>query len=184
MSATEDRRAGQASIKAEFRKERWFDDDNNDYNGGADADDAAEGDKPQDTEKRRFDKAKSKAERGMNRGDRGKRRLEDKIKKKAANLAKPAASPMTCKLTWHPNLQTWVIDASTLIFSESKCSYGYKCRYLKAHLDENNKLVTNEEQVSNTKPTFTLNGIKPDFQFMNVSLAQLLKISSSFNVDG
>ncbi|ORX49933.1 FMN-linked oxidoreductase [Hesseltinella vesiculosa] len=185
MSTTEDRRTGQASIKAEFRKERWFDDDNENYDGGADADDAAESDKPQETKKRRFDKAKSKAGRGMNRGDRGKRRLEDKIKLcPAVSREEKCKFGETCRFSH--DLQAYMASKPADLGDRcvnfdlfGKCSYGYKCRYLKAHLDENSKLVTNEE-VSNTKPTFTLNGIEPDFQFNLLKKQHEYKLAPKF----
>ncbi|KAL1920294.1 uncharacterized protein VTP21DRAFT_1440 [Calcarisporiella thermophila] len=44
-----------------------------------------------------------------------------------------------------------------------KCPYGYKCRYLKAHLSEDGKLIVDEERAKNAPKNVT-NFISRDFQ--------------------
>lgn len=90
-------------------------------------------------------------------------------------------SLMIWMLIWKSREKILEIDVYNSIFLESKinqtlrcwymnlniswfrCTYGYKCRFLKAHVDKDNKLVVNEAKVAEN-PVFTVNGISGDVQ--------------------
>ena len=42
----------------------------------------------------------------------------------------------------------WVLTILFTYFVLIRCRNGYKCRFLKAHMDENNKLIINKEVYS------------------------------------
>ncbi|KAF9199872.1 tRNA-dihydrouridine(47) synthase [NAD(P)(+)]-like protein [Haplosporangium sp. Z 27] len=64
-----------------------------------------------------------------------------------------------------------------------ECQYGYKCRYLNAHMDANGNLVKDEEKVANVQPqslnvfphdlTLQLRGFKFDFKRSEAYLKQM-----------
>ncbi|CAO0796313.1 unnamed protein product [Mucor circinelloides] len=156
---------GEACIKPEYRKERWFDDDRAEQIAEAPInDDAAEGG-PSEKQNGK----KSKNVRGANKGQRGKKRIEDSLKLcKATSRGEECAFGENCRFTHD-------LDAYLKIKGEDlgdrcvqfdlfgKCSYGYKCRFLKAHVDKDNKLVVNEAKVAEN-PVYTINGISSDVQ--------------------
>ena len=47
---------------------------------------------------------------------------------------------------------------SLITYCINRCPYGYRCRYMGAHIDENKKLIVNEELVKKN-PVYTVNGI-------------------------
>ncbi|KAG1098163.1 hypothetical protein G6F42_018044 [Rhizopus arrhizus] len=148
-----------------YRKERWFDDDRAEQIAEAPInDDAAEGG-PSEKQNGK----KSKNVRGANKGQRGKKRIEDSLKLcKATSRGEECAFGENCRFTHD-------LDAYLKIKGEDlgdrcvqfdlfgKCSYGYKCRFLKAHVDKDNKLVVNEAKVAEN-PVYTINGISSDVQ--------------------
>ncbi|KAI9359060.1 hypothetical protein BD770DRAFT_363418 [Pilaira anomala] len=158
-------REGDAHIKPEFRKERWFEDERAEQLGElAINDDAAEGgpkDKPSGK--------KQKNVRGANKGQRGKKRIEDSIRLcKATARGDECEFGEECKfshdLDAYLKIKPADLGDSCVQFNLfGKCHYGYKCRYLKAHVDENNKLIVNEKLVAEN-PVYTVNGISSGTQ--------------------
>ncbi|KAG2204407.1 hypothetical protein INT46_006199 [Mucor plumbeus] len=156
---------GEARIKPEYRKDRWFDDDRAEQIAEAPInDDAAEG-----GPKEKKNGKKSKNVRGANKGQRGKKRIEDSLKLcKATSRGEECVFGKDCKFTHD-------LDAYLKIKGEDlgdrcvqfdlfgKCTYGYKCRFLKAHVDKDNNLIVNEAKVAEN-PVFTVNGISSDIQ--------------------
>lgn len=62
---------------------------------------------------------------------------------------------------------------SRAVFSKTRyrCRYGYKCRYLKAHLDQDNKLVVNEEVCVHI--SLELSGVIADFDTLHSSRTKI-----------
>ncbi|KAI7857354.1 hypothetical protein BDC45DRAFT_500993 [Circinella umbellata] len=166
-------RPGEARIKAQFRKEKWF--DNEDEN--QEAMNAVFGD--EDAEGGRFSggggggnnkNKKGKKVRGANKGQRGKKRIEDEVR-----ICKPVALGNECPFgedcKFSHDLQKYleakpadIGDKCPQFEMFGKCRNGYKCRFLKAHMDENNKLIINQELAEKDIP-HTRNGISSDIQF-------------------
>ncbi|KAL1930976.1 hypothetical protein VTP01DRAFT_10113 [Rhizomucor pusillus] len=165
--ATLERRPGEAPIKAEFRKEKWVDNEGNETQAGTSVfgDEEIEGQKFNNG-----DSGKPKRNRGANYGQRGKKRIVDTIKLcKSTARDEPCTFGEMCRFshdveaylaTKPPDLGDKCIQFELF----GKCPYGYKCRYLGAHLDENKKLVVNEELVKSA-PTYTRNGIRGETQY-------------------
>ncbi|KAI8146053.1 hypothetical protein BJV82DRAFT_665860 [Fennellomyces sp. T-0311] len=165
MSTTEDdRRPGEARIKTEFLKDKWFEDDadNEEAFSGVFGDEEAEGGKFNDNKKKRV--------RGANKGQRGKKKIEDEVRicKKIA-LGDECPFGASCKFSH--DLEKYLATKPADIGDKCPqfevfgiCNLGYKCRYLKAHLDENNKLIVNQELVDK-KVQHTRNGLHPDAQY-------------------
>ncbi|KAI7893639.1 uncharacterized protein EV154DRAFT_138439 [Mucor mucedo] len=160
-----DHRAGEAHIKPEFRKERWFDDERAEQVAELPPnDDAAEGEP-----KERNSGKKQKNVRGANKGQRGKKRIEDSIKLcKATSRGEECEFGTDCRfshdLEAYLKIKPADLGDSCIQFNLfGKCPFGYKCRYLGAHLDKNNKLVVNEELASKN-PVYTVNGISTGTQ--------------------
>ncbi|KAI8334759.1 hypothetical protein BC941DRAFT_495544 [Chlamydoabsidia padenii] len=161
-----ERQPGQAPIKNEFRKERWFDDEETgepERFGVFGDDDAAEGEKFNKGDK------KTRNERGANKGPRGKKRIEEGIKICSSTaLGEPCGFGENCRFSHE--LEQYLKEKPADLGDRcvqfelfGKCQRGYKCRYLNAHLDENKKLVVNEELVKKN-PVYTKNGISAESQ--------------------
>ncbi|KAI9315389.1 hypothetical protein BX666DRAFT_1962279 [Dichotomocladium elegans] len=164
--ATIEKKPGVAPIKNEYRKEKWFDDEGNEdqvANGVFGDDDGAEGEK--------FSKEKKfeKKNRGANKGQRGKKRIVDEVM-----ICKLLAAGKECafgeKCRYSHDIKKY-LDTKPADLGDrcvqfelfGRCRNGYKCRYLKAHLDDEGNLVVNEELVKKN-PVFTRNGISAETQ--------------------
>ncbi|CEG80434.1 Putative tRNA-dihydrouridine synthase 3 (Fragment) [Rhizopus microsporus] len=148
---------GEALIKPEYRKERWFSDAETAVN-----DDEAEGAST-------IEPKKQKNARGANKGQRGKKRIEDSIR-----LCKYVAVDEECKIgekcRFSHDLEAYLAAKPADIGNRcvnfdlfGKCSYGYKCRFLSAHLDENKKLIVDEKKMAENN-VYTTNGISHETQ--------------------
>ncbi|KAI8985100.1 hypothetical protein BDB01DRAFT_850160 [Pilobolus umbonatus] len=154
-------RTGEARIKQEYRKERWFDDEVTVKGEMALNDDEAEA----VTEV----KSKRKNVRGANKGQRGKKRIEDTIRL-CKFVSKGLVCPygLECKLSH--DLESYLkikpADIGTRCVQFElfgRCPYGYKCRYMGAHTDEKGRMIVNEEIVKKN-PVYTTNGISDTAQ--------------------
>ncbi|CAO3631373.1 unnamed protein product [Cunninghamella blakesleeana] len=165
MAIDFERKPGQAPIKNEYRKERWVEDETEPEQYSVFGDDEAEGEK--------FNKDKNdgkvKNERGANRGQRGKKRIEEEIRICAA-IARGEKCQFGESCRFSHDLEAYLKikpedlgDHCVQFEVFGQCQRGYKCRFLKAHLDENNKLIVNEELVKKN-PVYTLNGISAESQ--------------------
>ncbi|KAG1047319.1 hypothetical protein G6F43_010224 [Rhizopus delemar] len=150
-----EQRSGEALIKPEYRKERWFND--SEVTETAANDDEAEGGAT-------FENKKQKNARGANKGQRGKKRIEDSIRI-CKHVAVDESCPIIEKCRFSHDLEAYLAAKPADIGTRcvqfdlfGKCPYGYKCRYLGAHIDENKKLVVNEAKVAE-KNVYTTNGI-------------------------
>ncbi|CEJ00547.1 hypothetical protein RMCBS344292_14600 [Rhizopus microsporus] len=148
---------GEALIKPEYRKERWFSDAETTVN-----DDEAEGAST-------IEPKKQKNARGANKGQRGKKRIEDSVR-----LCKYVAVDEECKIgekcRFSHDLEAYLAAKPADIGNRcinfdlfGKCSYGYKCRFLSAHLDENKKLIVDEKKMAENN-VYTTNGISHETQ--------------------
>ncbi|CEG66235.1 hypothetical protein RMATCC62417_02849 [Rhizopus microsporus] len=148
---------GEALIKPEYRKERWFSDAETAVN-----DDEAEGAST-------IEPKKQKNARGANKGQRGKKRIEDSVR-----LCKYVAVDEECKIgekcRFSHDLEAYLAAKPADIGNRcinfdlfGKCSYGYKCRFLSAHLDENKKLIVDEKKMAENN-VYTTNGISHETQ--------------------
>ncbi|KAI9301859.1 hypothetical protein BJ944DRAFT_251977 [Cunninghamella echinulata] len=164
-----EKKPGQAPIRREFRKERWFEDDKETEQESFSVfgDDDAEGGKFNNgkDDKKKF----NKNERGANRGQRGKKRIEDEIKLCAA-VARGDKCSFGEGCRFSHDLEAYLKikpedlgDRCVQFEVFGQCQRGYKCRFLKAHLDENNKLIINKELVEKN-PVYTTNGISAESQ--------------------
>ncbi|CEP17625.1 hypothetical protein [Parasitella parasitica] len=155
---------GEACIKPEYRKDRWFDDERAEQIAEAPInDDAAEGGPSENKN------AALKNIRGANKGQRGKKRIEDSLKLcKATARGEKCTFDGNCRYTH--DLESYLKSKGEDLGDKciqfdlfGKCSYGYKCRFLKAHMDEDNNLIVDEAKVAEN-PAFTINGISSDVQ--------------------
>ncbi|ORE08123.1 FMN-linked oxidoreductase [Rhizopus microsporus var. microsporus] len=148
---------GEALIKPEYRKERWFSDAETAVN-----DDEAEGAST-------IEPKKQKNARGANKGQRGKKRIEDSVR-----LCKYVAVDEECKIgekcRFSHDLEAYLAAKPADIGNRcvnfdlfGKCSYGYKCRFLSAHMDENKKLIVDEKKMAENN-VYTINGISHETQ--------------------
>ncbi|CAO3693688.1 hypothetical protein G6F70_001856 [Rhizopus microsporus] len=148
---------GEALIKPEYRKERWFSDAETAVN-----DDEAEGAST-------IEPKKQKNARGANKGQRGKKRIEDSVR-----LCKYVAVDEECKIgekcRFSHDLEAYLAAKPADIGNRcvnfdlfGKCPYGYKCRFLSAHLDENKKLIVDEKKMAENN-VYTINGISHETQ--------------------
>ncbi|KAI8099028.1 uncharacterized protein BX664DRAFT_272032 [Halteromyces radiatus] len=164
---TIERKPGTAPIKNEFRKERWFEEEGTEAEDGSRGvfgdDDAAEGEKFSKKDK------KCRNERGANKGNRGKKRIEEGIKI-CTSIARsePCTFGESCRFSH--DLEAYLKEKPADLGTRcvqfelfGKCQRGYKCRYLNAHIDENNKLIFNEELIKKN-PIYTKNGISAESQ--------------------
>ncbi|KAI8645436.1 hypothetical protein BD408DRAFT_338707 [Parasitella parasitica] len=157
---------GEACIKPEYRKDRWFDDERAEQIAEALINDDAAESGPSENKNGK----KSKNVRGANKGQRGKKRIEDSLKLcKATARGEKCTFSEECKFTH--NLEAYLKskgedlgDRCVQFDLFGKCPYGYKCRFLKAHVDKDNNLVVDEAKVAEN-PVFTANGISSDVQF-------------------
>ncbi|KAJ8657393.1 hypothetical protein O0I10_006949 [Lichtheimia ornata] len=163
--ATIERKAGEAPIKPEYRKEKWFDDDSNE-----DGSNAVFGD--DDAEGKRFgggDNQKRRNTRGANKGQRGKKRIVDEVK-----ICKMLAANQECifkeECRFSHDLKKYLEtkpadlgDRCIQFDLFGSCRHGYKCRFLKAHMDADGNLIKNEELIKKN-PVYTTNGISPETQ--------------------
>ncbi|CAO3599010.1 unnamed protein product [Absidia cylindrospora] len=112
---------------------------------------------------------KARNERGANKGSRGKKRIEEDIK-----ICNSTATGAKCifgeSCRFSHDLETYLNEKPADLGNQcvqfdlfGKCQRGYKCRFLSAHLDENKKLVINEELVAQN-PVYTKNGISAESQ--------------------
>ncbi|KAG1380928.1 hypothetical protein G6F60_005923 [Rhizopus arrhizus] len=150
-----EQRSGEALIKPEYRKERWFND--SEVTETAANDDEAEGGAT-------FENKKQKNARGANKGQRGKKRIEDSIRI-CKHVAVDESCPIIEKCRFSHDLEAYLAAKPADIGTRcvqfdlfGKCPYGYKCRYLGAHIDENKKLIVNEAKIAE-KNVYTTNGI-------------------------
>ncbi|CDS12292.1 hypothetical protein LRAMOSA04487 [Lichtheimia ramosa] len=162
--ATIERKAGEAPIKPEYRKEKWFDDDSNEYGSNAVfGDDDAEG------KKFGGDNEKKRNKRGANKGQRGKKRIVDEVK-----ICKMLAADQECifkeECRFSHDLKKYLEtkpadlgDRCIQFDLFGVCRHGYKCRFLKAHMDGDGNLIKIEELIKKN-PVYTTNGISPETQ--------------------
>ncbi|KAI9492368.1 hypothetical protein BDB00DRAFT_828723 [Zychaea mexicana] len=168
MSVTTEQRPGEARIKNEFLKEKWFEDDaeNHEAMNAVFGDEEAEGGKFSGGGRGK----KNKKVRGANYGQRGKKRIQDDVKLcKTIALGGECSFGETCKFShdlekYLESKPADVGDKCPQFEVFGYCRNGYKCRYLKAHLDENKKLVVNQE-LKDKEVQHTRNGISHDIQF-------------------
>ncbi|KAI8969031.1 hypothetical protein BDF20DRAFT_980643 [Mycotypha africana] len=165
MSDVVEAKPGEALIKSKYRKERWFNEETAEQAiEVVPNDDEAEHAETEDGKKK-----KTKYARGANKGQRGKKRIEDTVK-----LCKNTSLGEECKFgddcRYSHDLEGYLKtkpedlgDKCIQFELFGKCPYGYKCRFLKAHLDENNKLIIDEKKYSE-KPVYTFNGISAESQ--------------------
>ncbi|KAI8359148.1 hypothetical protein BD560DRAFT_334998 [Blakeslea trispora] len=160
-----DYRAGEARIKPEFRKERWIEGDKSEQvDIAVNNDDAAEG----GTTEKKSGK-KSKNARGANTGQRGKKRIEDSIKLcKLLARGDECTFAENCKfshdLEGYLKIKPADLGDKCIQFDLfGYCRYGYKCRFLNAHIDKNNKLIVDEKKKAE-HPVYTTNGISNEAQ--------------------
>ncbi|KAI9250140.1 hypothetical protein BDA99DRAFT_522968 [Phascolomyces articulosus] len=171
-STTREHRPGEARIKSQFLKEKWFDndEDNNEAMNAVFGDEEAEGGRFTESGGNRNKHKKGRKERGANKGPRGKKRIEDEIK-----LCKPIALGDECtygdSCRFSHDLEKYLEtkpadlgDKCPQFEAFGKCRNGYKCRFLNAHMDENKKLIINQEFVEKNIP-HTRNGLTSDVQF-------------------
>ncbi|KAI8388710.1 uncharacterized protein BYT42DRAFT_244302 [Radiomyces spectabilis] len=163
---TFERKPGQAPIKDEFRKEKWFEDD---QSGEAAAVTEVFGDEAQEGKKFNDKDKKGKRVRGANKGQRGKKRIEDNLRI-CQYTAREEACPFGESCRFSHDLEAYMAskpedlgDRCVQFDLFGKCRHGFKCRFLKAHLDENGKLIVNEELVKKN-PVYTTNGISSETQ--------------------
>ncbi|KAI9278071.1 hypothetical protein BY458DRAFT_565654, partial [Sporodiniella umbellata] len=146
---------GEAHIKSEYRKERWLGDSEPAQITAND--DAAESGS-------NFEATKKKNTRGANKGQRGKKHIQDSIMI-CKNVALDKQCPNAEKCRYSHDLEAYLAAKPADIGTEcvhfnlfGRCPYGYKCRYLIAHIDENKKLIVNEDKVAENN-VYTTNGI-------------------------
>ncbi|KAF7728017.1 tRNA-dihydrouridine(47) synthase [NAD(P)(+)]-like protein [Apophysomyces ossiformis] len=160
--AEQERRPGQASIKAEFRKETWFDD------GKEEDIPTGFGDEEEEGKKFKEENPKKRV-RGANKGQRGKKRIVDSIQI-CPNTARGDDCPFAERCRYSHDLEAYLATKPPDLGNKciqfdlfGVCRRGYKCRFLNAHMDENKKLIINEELVKKN-PVYTKNGIGAEAQ--------------------
>ncbi|KAG0182568.1 tRNA-dihydrouridine(47) synthase [NAD(P)(+)]-like protein [Apophysomyces sp. BC1021] len=158
----QEKRAGQASIKAEFRKETWFEDGKEEDTSGVFGDEEVEGNKFKEENSR-------KRVRGANKGQRGKKRIQDDIQI-CQHTSRGEECPFAEKCRFSHDLEGYLATKPADLGTKcvqfelfGVCRRGYKCRFLNAHMDENKKLIVNEELVKKN-PVYTRNGITAETQ--------------------
>ncbi|RCH92777.1 tRNA-dihydrouridine(47) synthase [NAD(P)(+)]-like protein [Rhizopus stolonifer] len=157
-----DYKAGEARIKPEYRKEKWIDGDKAEQ--VVINDDAAESG-PNEKKSGK----KSKNARGANTGQRGKKRIEDSIKLcKLLARGDECTFAENCKfshdLEGYLKIKPADLGDKCIQFDLfGYCRYGYKCRFLGAHIDKDNKLIVDEKKKAEN-PVYTINGISSETQ--------------------
>ncbi|KAI9472435.1 MAG: hypothetical protein EXX96DRAFT_584068 [Benjaminiella poitrasii] len=157
--AAAEHRPGEARIKPEFRKERWVDSESA-ANPLVDDSIAEEGPKEK----------KSKNVRGANKGNRGKKRIVDTVLL-CKNLSRGEECNFGENCKYSHDLAAYLKSKPADLGDHcvqfdlfGRCPYGYKCRFLNAHLNkEDNTLIVDEKKIAE-HPTYTLNGITPELQ--------------------
>ncbi|KAI7906566.1 uncharacterized protein BX663DRAFT_496948 [Cokeromyces recurvatus] len=154
-------RPGEARIKPEFRKECWVD---HETSVVPLVDDNAAEEEPNQKGK------KTKNVRGANKGNRGKKRIVDTVLI-CKNLSRGEECTFGEKCKYSHDLEAYLKskpadlgDRCVQFDLFGRCPYGYKCRFLNAHLNkEDNTLIIDEKKVAE-HPTYILNGITSELQ--------------------
>ncbi|KAI8878100.1 FMN-linked oxidoreductase [Backusella circina FSU 941] len=147
--------------KGKYRKESWVT-----------AEPPTNGEQQQEEEKQPVTKGKKKFKqnaRGANRGQRGKKHIVDTVRI-CKHLAAGDECPFGKDCRQSHDLRAYLetkpkdIGDSCVHFNLfGRCYYGYKCRYLSAHIDQDGKLIENKEAVD-PPSSFTTNGICSETQ--------------------